>query len=240
MWAMSSGAGAGNAVLGWVSMQGSSMSMTVRSHPCSRPACAVVVTAATGAASATMNSMRAAGTAGSIGRYAAPVLSTARIATIASADRENSSATHAPGPHQSSQQVRQPVRRLIELAVRHRAALKRHRYRLGGARHLVGEHHGDRHRRHGLGQHRSVAELIQPGVLASSSRSMDNNRRVGLAVMINPLDQWSWPPTPAGTARSVFRCWPRRTRACRIRRAGLIRGLGGLALSAGNGWIRCR
>ena len=45
-----------------------------------------------------MNPIRAAGAAGSIGRYAAPVLSTATIAMIASADRENSSATHAPGP----------------------------------------------------------------------------------------------------------------------------------------------
>ena len=33
---MSSGAGAGNAVLGWVSMRGSSTSMTSRSHPSSR------------------------------------------------------------------------------------------------------------------------------------------------------------------------------------------------------------
>ena len=58
----------------------------------------VVVIAAIGAASASMNSIRAAGCAGSIGRYAAPVLSTARIATIASADRDNSSATRCPGP----------------------------------------------------------------------------------------------------------------------------------------------
>ena len=95
---MSSGAGAGNAVPGWLSMRGSSTSMTGRSHPSSRSASPAVVTAAIGAASSTMNPIRAAGSAGSIGRYAAPVFSTAKIATIASADRENSSATHCPGP----------------------------------------------------------------------------------------------------------------------------------------------
>ncbi len=72
--------------------------MTTRSHPFSRDRNPAVVTAATGAASATMNRIRPAGTAGSIGRYAAPVLSTAKIATIASAHRENSSATTSPGP----------------------------------------------------------------------------------------------------------------------------------------------
>ena len=58
---MSSGAGAGNAVLGWVSMRGSSTSMTSRSHPSSRSANPAVVIAAIGAASATMNPIRAAG-----------------------------------------------------------------------------------------------------------------------------------------------------------------------------------
>ena len=72
--------------------------MTSRSHPSSRSASPAVVIAAIGAASASMNSIRAAGSAGSIGRYAAPVFSTAKIATIASADRDNSSATHSPGP----------------------------------------------------------------------------------------------------------------------------------------------
>ena len=55
--------------------------------------------AAIGAASASMNSIRAAGSPGSIGTYAAPVLRTATIATIASADRDISSATHSRGPH---------------------------------------------------------------------------------------------------------------------------------------------
>ena len=95
---MSSGAGAGNAVPGWVSMRGSLISMTGRSHPSSRSANPAVVIAAIGAASSIMNPIRAAGSAGSIGRYAAPVLRTAMIATIASAERSNSSATHCPGP----------------------------------------------------------------------------------------------------------------------------------------------
>ena len=42
--------------------------MTSRSHPSSRSASPAVVIAAIGAASATMNPIRAAGSAGSIGR----------------------------------------------------------------------------------------------------------------------------------------------------------------------------
>ena len=42
--------------------------MTTTSHPCSRPASPVVVIAAIGAASATMNPIRSAGSPGSIGR----------------------------------------------------------------------------------------------------------------------------------------------------------------------------
>ena len=58
----------------------------------------MVVTAAIGAASVSMNLIRASGSAGSTARYAAPVLSTANIATTARAERSNSSATHPPGP----------------------------------------------------------------------------------------------------------------------------------------------
>ena len=61
MWAMSSGEGHGNAVLGWASTAGSVISMTVRSHPSSRDRSSVVVMTAIGVASASMNSMRAAG-----------------------------------------------------------------------------------------------------------------------------------------------------------------------------------
>ena len=51
-----------------LSTAGSSTSMTVRSHPSNRSANPAVVTAAIGAASSTMNPIRAAGSAGSIGR----------------------------------------------------------------------------------------------------------------------------------------------------------------------------
>ncbi|CAM3509700.1 hypothetical protein MYCO108962_23555 [Mycobacterium colombiense] len=72
--------------------------MTVMSWPSSRSARSAVVIAATGLASASMKPMRASGDAGSMGRYAAPVLSTAMMDTIASADRGNNSATYSPGP----------------------------------------------------------------------------------------------------------------------------------------------
>ncbi len=72
--------------------------MTVRWHPSSRSAKPVVVTAAIGAASPSTNCIRAAGTAGSIGTYAAPDFATASIATMASADRGSNNATRSPGP----------------------------------------------------------------------------------------------------------------------------------------------
>lgn len=72
------------------------MSMIGKSNPPSRDRRSAVVTARIGAASAIMKSIRAVGADGSIGRYAAPVLSTARMATMASADRLNSNATHVP------------------------------------------------------------------------------------------------------------------------------------------------
>ena len=57
MWAMSSGAGAGNARAGLsCQRRGSLTSMTGRSHPSSRSANPAVVTAAIGAASSIMNS----------------------------------------------------------------------------------------------------------------------------------------------------------------------------------------
>ena len=132
-----------------------------------------------------MNPIRAAGSAGSIGRYAAPVLSTAKIATIASADRENSSATHCTRARPlAGQQVRQPVRGLLQLAVGHRAALAAHRHRLRGAGHLRGEQHRNRHRA-GAGWV-NTARLPHPSSRAcspASSRSIDDNRRVGSAVI---------------------------------------------------------
>ncbi|SPX94205.1 Uncharacterised protein [Mycobacterium xenopi] len=95
---MSSGAGPGRLVLGWVLIRGSLMSMTATSWPSSRSASPVVVITARGAASASMNPTRASGSAGSMGRYAAPLFNTPRIAMIASAQRGNNNATHDPAP----------------------------------------------------------------------------------------------------------------------------------------------
>ncbi|PQM44045.1 hypothetical protein C1Y40_05796 [Mycobacterium talmoniae] len=72
--------------------------MTVTSWPWNVGRSSAVVIAAIGAASSSRNCSRAAGTPASIGRYAAPDFSTPRIATTASTDRENSSATDLPGP----------------------------------------------------------------------------------------------------------------------------------------------
>ncbi len=78
-------------------MRGSFMSMTDKLHSSNFGRRFAVVIAAIGAESAIMNWIRASGSAGSIGIYAAPVFRTAMIDTIASADRGNSSATDCPG-----------------------------------------------------------------------------------------------------------------------------------------------
>src|ERR1700743_2191243 len=95
---MSSPAGTGNAVSGSVRTAGSSISMTCSPDPSSRDRTSAVVTTAIGAESASTNSMRALGTLGSTGTYAAPVLSTAKIATTASGVRGSNTPTRAPGP----------------------------------------------------------------------------------------------------------------------------------------------
>src|SRR3954471_21468362 len=95
---MSSGAGVANTASTAAGAWTAPTSITGSSNPSNRDRNSAVVIATTGAASATMNSNRAAGTPGSIGKYAAPALSAANIATTASADRENSSATSPPGP----------------------------------------------------------------------------------------------------------------------------------------------
>ena len=96
MWAMSSGAGVGKRGAGLGVNTGVVDIGDRQVAPGESVGKPWVVIAATGVASAIMNSMRAGGCTGSIGRYAAPVFSTARIATIASAERASSSATHSP------------------------------------------------------------------------------------------------------------------------------------------------
>src|SRR4051812_24281497 len=98
MCATSCGDGSGGAVARWTATAGSSTSITGTPDPSNRPANPAILTAATGPTSASMNPIRASGSAGSIGRYAAPVFSTAQIATTPSAERGNSSATDRPGP----------------------------------------------------------------------------------------------------------------------------------------------
>ena len=95
----------------------------------------------------------------------------------------------------AGQQVRQPVSGLLELAVGQRAAPAAHRHRLGGARHLRGEQHRNRHRAVArLGQHRPVTRLIQPGVLTGIEQIHRRQppRRVGghrHQHPLQPLDQ---------------------------------------------------
>ena len=72
--------------------------MTRTSRPANRSTKSAVVSTAAGAESSRMNCILASGTAGSIGTYAAPVLTTASIATMACAHRGNSSATYCPEP----------------------------------------------------------------------------------------------------------------------------------------------
>ena len=84
----------------------------------------------------------------------------------------------------SSQQVRQPVRRLIQLPVRPRTLPAHQRHRLRSAGHLRGEQHRNRHRA-------SPARSTPPGYPTSSSpacspassTSIDDNRRAGSAVI---------------------------------------------------------
>ena len=66
-----------------------------------------------------------------------------------------------------SQQVRQPVSRLIKLPIRHRTAPTTHRHRLRGAATWAANRAGtDTAAGAGAFKHRPVADLIQPGMLS--------------------------------------------------------------------------
>ena len=68
----------------------------------------------------------------------------------------------APG----DQQLRQPVRGLVQPTVAPRAALEPHRQRLGRPGHLCGEDFGDGHRRRRrTAQPRGVGPVVEPGTL---------------------------------------------------------------------------
>src|ERR1700744_59788 len=96
--ATSSGPGSGSAVDDSPSITGSPTSRTRTPKPANRSANSAVLNATTGAVSASMNSTRDNGSPASIGTYADPDFNTPKIATIASADRANNSATTPPGP----------------------------------------------------------------------------------------------------------------------------------------------
>ena len=91
----------------------------------------------------------------------------------------------APDPHLSSQQVRQPVRRLIDLAVGPRTLIAADRDRLGGARARVRRTAPGSTPASGAGWV-STARLHHPSSRAcssTSSTSIDDNDRVGSAVI---------------------------------------------------------
>ena len=99
----------------------------------------------------------------------------------------------------SGQQVRQPVGGLLQLPIGPRPLPAADRHRLRGARHLRGEQCWNRHRRGcGLGQHRPVTDLIQPGML-TRIQHIHRRQRPGAG-------RRSSPPTPAPTAQSAPRC----------------------------------
>ena len=163
--------------------------------------------------------IRADGTAGSIGTYAAPVFEHRqhrhdRLSRPRQQQRHPLSRTHPV----AGQLVRQPVRRLVELPVRRRDALEGHRHRVRRTRTACAAKGGrDRHRR----AHRPGS--TPPGYptrptgrsSASPSTSTDDSRRLRVGGHRHQH--------PLATARPGFRCRPRRTRRCRIRREGPAR-----------------
>ena len=233
MWAMSSGAGAGNAVLGWVSMRGSSTSMTGRSHPSSRSASPAVVIAAIGAAV--------------LDHELDPGLRVRRVDRQVRRpglehrqDRDDrlgrprkqqrhtlSRARPVPG-----QQMRQPVGSLIELAVGHRTLTAKLSATAPGVRATCSANDPESTPGvAGLGQHRPVADLIQPGVFAGIEQidrqqpPCSGSAVIAASTRLNRSDQ-------------RFDAVPGRTRRCRIRREGSVRRPAWLAASAGSGCAR--
>ena len=160
-----------------------------------------------------MNPIRAAGNPGSIGRYAAPVLSTAKIATIASS-RPGEEQRHIPTrrprparPSRCAQPVRRPHRVRGMSIERRSPEVRRHRLRC--ARHLRGE---QRRNRHSSAASAGSTPSDYPdhirGGRAPASSSTINRRQPPRRVDGHRHQH------PPPTARSTLRCWPRRTRRC--------------------------
>ncbi|SUA04316.1 Uncharacterised protein [Mycolicibacterium fortuitum] len=66
-----------------------------------------------------------------------------------------------------SQQVRQPIRRLIQLPIRQRTTLKPHRHRIRRTRNLHPKQRRNRRLHHRPQQHRPMTNLIQPRTISS-------------------------------------------------------------------------
>ena len=168
--------------------------MTSRSHPSSRSASPAVVIAAIGAASASMNPIRAAGSRRVDRQIRRPGFQHRqnrhdRLSRPGQQQRHTLTRAHPL----AGQQVRQPVSRLLQLAVGHRAALAAHRHRLRGARHLRGEQHRNRHRSgRRLGQHRPITPSHPAG--PAHRHPADPSTTAAAS------DRRSSPPTPAPTA----------------------------------------
>ena len=165
---MSSGAGAGSAVRGWAVNSGVvDIDDHAASHPSSRSASPVVVTAAIGAASASMNPIRAAGMRRVDRQIGRPGLEHRqhrhdRLGRPGQQQRHTLTRAHTV----SGQQVRQPVCRLLNFAVGPRVVPAADRDRLGAALPRVRRTTPESTpRRCGLGQHRPVTPPLQPGLL---------------------------------------------------------------------------
>ena len=152
--------------------------------------------AAIGAASASMNSIRAVGQRRVDRQIRRPGLEHRqnrhdRLGGALQQQRH----TLARARTVAGQQVRQPIRGLVELAIGHRAAAEAHRHRLRGARHLLGEQRRNRHRRRrGWVNTARLPDSSSRACSPASSRSIDDNRRAGSAVIAantrsQPLDQ---------------------------------------------------
>ena len=182
MYAMSSAAGASNAALDWAAIAGSLMSMTARSHPSKRDRRSVSSDRGDrlGIADHELHARRRV--RGIHRQVSRPGLEHRhdrhdRLSRTRQQQRDPLTGTRAL----TDQQVRQPIRRLIEFAVRHRRTLEAQRDRLRNTRHLPGEQNRNRHRHAGrLGKHCSVTPRIESGMLGLVEQIDRRQRPLGI------------------------------------------------------------
>ena len=206
--------------------------MTGSSHPSSRSASSAVVIAATGAASSSMNSIRACGQRRVDRQIRRPGLQHRqdrhdrlgrprkqqrhRLTRARTAARPADAPTGSP-PRRARDRSSTDPRRLTATASGVRATCAANNAGIDTA---------------GTGR-ANTARLPH-----SSSRRVLDARRAHPSTTAAARDRRSWPPAPAATARSAPRSRPRRTRRCRTRRASPVRRPAGPAPSAGSGWTR--